>query len=263
MNLENLLADAAAEAPPPSLRERVVAPRARPAQWPMAAAASLLFGATLWVILATAPAGPPPFGRLGGAAWIARAGFDRPEAMALVGRASVLAIDGDIFVVDEGGLRHWWYTTEALHLHGTWGSERRSSGAAELFRLWPRLRAAEVVFVAPGSDPAALRPVLEAAVAHPRADVKAAALAALRNFYEEWAVALALPQTHDPEPRVRHAARASLYALVAAPDCDTHDFAGVWSNLDADERRGLLELQWTEAIEKGRAGRCACREEER
>jgi len=223
-DIERLLADAATEDPPARVRERVF--RRRP-MW-IAAAAVLFFAATLWLVLRDTHTR-----RIGGMRWVERPAFGRIEAR------DVLVVDGDILVAGD----HWWQAPG--------GPVRARHESAD------PLRSASLVLTAP--DVSALRKGLEAAVAQPRADVRVAALRALGRIYETWAVELALPFAKDPDPRVRRAARESMRATVASPhDCDTHDYAAWWNELDGEQRRGLFELQWTEALQKGTAGRCAC-----
>jgi hypothetical protein len=176
----------------------------------------------------------------------------------------------DVPVVTAGDpgprILHWWQPTETSyslnHAPGLWWAGMRTARASELFGHWPALRSGSVVLVMAYSwpDTPGLRGALEKAARHERREVRAAALHALARFYAPWAVEAALPYGHDADPKIRSAARASLHALVAAPDCDSHDYAGWWRELDAEQRQGLFEVQWAEALDKGRVT-CRCKED--
>jgi len=142
------------------------------------------------------------------------------------------------------------------HRFGEWWKDVQKPQATELLRLWPQLRRASLVFVAPGGDAATLRNGLEQAVSHGRADVRAAAVHALGQWYHASSVDFAVKALDDGDPAVREAGADILRSLVSSDGLPA-DVSKWWRSLDPKTRNDVMKnppKSWTQ----GGPRPCAC-----
>jgi hypothetical protein len=116
----------------------------------------------------------------------------------------------------------------------------RAEGAptgATFFRNWRGTKNLSFVFVSPKSYDGLLKG-LHVALAHERADVRAAATHALQHYYFASSGAKARRMLDDRSPMVQDAARQTLAVLAGAPE----EGAAAWWDALSDERRAALVI---------------------
>jgi len=126
-----------------------------------------------------------------------------------------------------------------------WGEDAEREEIGELFRLWPRLRRARLVFVCSMDTPRLLA-ALDRAVDHPRTAVRSAAARALRALWNEKAVETGLRALGDHDQIVVKETRASLACIAGAPERAVDDVRAWWSAKSDDERKETLEKRFEE-----------------
>jgi hypothetical protein len=228
-------------------------------------------------------------GRLGkeGAFWVSREAFDLvgdernlPDWMtaALVrdGRPTLILVEADGAGVQASRVCQpcwagapagatltldWYGTSEGPNYgkvfleetaHGEppeWAKKLGKRQTSELFRVWPELRRASVVFVAPSSVPRAdgvgfWRPALDAftgGLKSERAGIRAGAAHALRHLFLVEAVAAAIDGLGDADAAVRKTALGTVQELADAPEGDAREVRLWWEAKDRPGRLAALD----------------------
>jgi hypothetical protein len=122
---------------------------------------------------------------------------------------------------------------------GEW-KQASDSRPGDLFRSWPDLRSASVVFVAPSDSGKALEKAFLEALPHPKRDVRLAATVALARYYTLAAVDGILRRLEDSDAAVAEAALETLKTIALPPQGSPAELREWWLKLPETERKDQL-----------------------